>query len=131
LLPKESLLGNIKFRIELAYEGGNNFYLDEVQVGLASSINNQIQNQQLSFEVLPNPFNEITKVKFILQQNEFIDLSLFDITGKQISNIFYGNQFPGNHEVEIDRAKLGLTNGIYFIKMRVGDSQLVQKIVVN
>ena len=131
MMPKESLLSNIKFKIELDYEGGNNFYLDEVQVGLASSINNQILNEQLGFQVFPNPFGETSIIRYNLNQNEEIDLTLYDIAGKQISNIFSGSQLQGRHEVIINRADLGLSNGIYFIKMRVGDGQLLQKIVLN
>lgn len=131
IMPNGSELTNVKFRIELAYEGGNNFYLDEVQVGLASSINNQILSEQIGFQMFPNPFSETSIIRYNLNQNEEIDLTLYDITGKQISYIFSGYQFQGKHEVAINRADLGFCNGIYFIKMRVGDSQLVQKIVLN
>ncbi len=131
LMLNASDLTNVKFRIELAYEGGNNFYLDEVQVGLATSINNHLLSEQIGFQVFPNPFSETSIIKYNLNQNEEVDLTLYDITGKQISNIFSGSQIQGRHEVIINRADLGLSNGIYFIKMRVVDSQLLQKIVLN
>lgn len=131
LMPSASNLTNVKFRIELAYEGGNNFYLDEVQVGLASSINNQSLKDEIDFELFPNPISEGFSIIYNLRSNENVDVTLFDITGKQIANILSGILAKGKHELKLNRADLALNNGIYFIKMRVGDSQLVQKVVVN
>ena len=131
LLPTGAALNNVKFRIELAYEGGNNFYLDEVQVGLASSINNDLLKEQLGFNLYPNPFNSSATLSYSLNTKENVEVAIFDIAGKQIAELSNGMQSEGKHELQINKFDLNLNSGIYFIKMMVGENTLTQKVVLN
>jgi hypothetical protein len=131
LLPTGAALNNVKFRIELAYEGGNNFYLDEVQVGLASSINNDLLKEQLGFNLYPNPFNSSATLSYSLNTKENVEVAIFDIAGKQIAALSNGMQSEGKHELQINKSDLNLNSGIYFIKMIVGENTLTQKVVLN
>lgn len=131
LMPTGSALNNVKFRIELAYEGGNNFYLDEVQVGLATSINNDLLKEQLGFNLYPNPFNSSATLSYSLNTKENVEVTIFDIAGKQIATLSNGMQSEGKHELQINKSDLNLNSGIYFIKMMVGENTLTQKVVLN
>lgn len=131
LMPTGTALNNVKFRIELAYEGGNNFYLDEVQVGLASSINNDLLKEQLGFNLYPNPFNSSATLSYSLNTKENVEVAIFDIAGKQIATLSNGMQSEGKHELQINKSDLNLNSGIYFIKMMVGENTLTQKVILN
>ncbi len=131
LLPTGAALANIKFRITLDYQGGNNFYLDEVQVGTATSINNDLLRQQLAFNIYPNPFNTAATLTYTLSKKENVETIVYDIAGKQIATLSNGLQAEGKHDILINKADLSLSNGIYFIKLQVGDNTLTQKIVLN
>ena len=131
LMPTGNGLNNVKFRVELAYEGGNNFYLDEVQVGLASSISNDLLKEQLGFNLYPNPFNSAATLSYSLNSKENVEVAIFDIAGKQIATLINGMQSEGKHEVQINKSDLNLNSGIYFIKMMVGENTLTQKMLLN
>ena len=122
---------NIRFKIEYTPRGGSSFYLDNVHVGMATSINEINLAQAINFSVQPNPFNNVTKVTYGLNNTEVVEILVFDILGKQVANIFNGKQSSGQHQFEINRNELGLMNGMYFIKMSVGNSTLTHKILVN
>jgi len=48
-------------------------------------------------ENYPNPFNSNTSIKVSLPQNMDIDLSVFDLTGHKVDNIFHGAAIAGSH----------------------------------
>lgn len=122
---------NIRFKIEYTPRGGSSFYLDNVHVGMATSVNEINLASAINFSVQPNPFNNVTKVTYGLNNTEQVEILVFDILGKQVANIFNGKQSSGEHQLEINRNELGLMNGMYFIKMSVGNSNLTHKILVN
>ena len=51
---------------------------------------NEITNDITIFENYPNPFNGSTKIEINLPKSEYINLDVFDISGKRIENIYSG-----------------------------------------
>lgn len=83
-----------------------------------------------NFNVSPNPTQEKSVVNFNLNKATNIQISLFDITGKQVMNIANNNFSVGAQQISFDVN--GLNNGIYFCRI-VADNQqnAVIKVVVN
>ncbi len=78
----------------------------------------------------PNPFNPTTKIKFTIPQSPllggdgrggFVTLIVYDVLGKEISTLVNEEKPAGNYEVEFNGE--GLTSGIYFYQLRVGDPE--------
>jgi len=93
--------------------------------GLITSIqDNSIPDRQ-DINCFPNPFSEQTSVNFYLQEDDNIELSLFDFFGNKIFTFYNGEKLPaGFHSVNIEGH--GLTNGIYFclLKTKTGISSI-------
>jgi hypothetical protein len=60
----------------------------------------------------PNPFNPVTNIKFEIPKSGFVQLNVYDITGKIVQTIV--NQKLSSGEYAVDLNGNNLTSGIYF-----------------
>jgi PKD repeat protein len=124
------LLASVKFKLSFTFQGGNNFYLDGVVVGVRSGIN-ELTAKDVNFNVMPNPFNSSAKLTYELNRKQQVSIRIYDIVGKEIATLQDGSQAAGNHEEVINRDALGLKNGLYFIKTTIDGSSFSTKILIN
>lgn len=78
--------------------------------------------------IYPNPFNSRTNVKFILGTQRHISISMYDILGRRVKNVFADRMLPGIHYAEIDGSSLH--SGIYFIQLRSGNQIITRKVIL-
>lgn len=78
----------------------------------------------------PNPFNPATRITYGLPKNSFVKLTLFDVTGKEVSVLVNQNQNAGMYDYTIDANKLSLSSGIYFYQIEAGDFKQVRKMIL-
>ncbi len=81
----------------------------------------------------PNPIqsNTTTQVQFSLREAAPIDVAVFDISGKQVSQVVQNRYYAkGTHLLTIDMETLPLASGIYFCRISTPHGQGVCKIVV-
>ncbi len=75
-----------------------------------------------SFELgqnYPNPFNASTRIKFSVLKPSYIELKIFNISGREAARLITGQQYnPGEYDFYFDAGKYSLTSGIYFYLMR-------------
>ena len=76
----------------------------------------------------PNPFNTETLITFDLPFVSQIELSAYDISGREISVIAEGEYPAGRHTVTFDGS--GLSSGIYFIRLQAGEQIMTKKCVL-
>jgi hypothetical protein len=76
----------------------------------------------------PNPFNPTTKIRFQIPKTSFVDIKVYDITGRVIEDLISQNLKAGIYEYGFDGS--GLTSGIYFVKMQTTDYSGVKRIVL-
>ncbi len=109
---------------------GNGVYeRDLVQnpVGV-KQIGNEIPKSFSLGQNYPNPFNPKTIFNYELQITSYVELTVFDITGKVMQIIINKKQNAGRYEVEFDGSGLG--SGVYFYKMIAGDFIDAKKMVI-
>lgn len=76
----------------------------------------------------PNPFNPTTSIAYSLEEAGLVNITVFDITGREVATLVNGVMTAGSHSVEFDAA--GLPSGIYMYRMEAGDFSAVQKMVL-
>jgi hypothetical protein len=64
----------------------------------------------------PNPFNPSTTIKFSLPKNSFVNIKVYDITGKETAQLVDDYKTAGEYEVNYDAANLA--SGIYFYTLK-------------
>lgn len=91
-----------------------------VTVGMAAKYN-LAQNY-------PNPFNPTTTISFSLENDGFVNLTVFDLSGREVSTLVNKNMNAGSHNVNFDAT--GLTSGVYFYKLTSGEYSSMHKMVL-
>jgi hypothetical protein len=61
----------------------------------------------------PNPFNPVTTIPFSIQEQNDVNISVFDITGRFVQTLYNGSTQPGDYSI-IWNAE-NLASGYYFI----------------
>ena len=120
------------------YSSDSLFYnpLTEFDVGPYSELNitNVINDRQLInddfilFQNYPNPFNPKTIIKYSVSINTNILLTVFDILGREVTQLVNEEQKKGIYKVEFDSADF--SNGIYFYSLRIGDYRETKKMII-
>ncbi|KXK56467.1 MAG: PKD repeat protein [Chlorobi bacterium OLB5] len=68
----------------------------------------------------PNPFNPSTKINFVLKNNGFVKLKIYDSFGKLLKILVSGFYMPGNYVYEFTASNLA--SGVYFYCFEVNDN---------
>ena len=82
-------------------------------------------NQFTLFNAYPNPFNPSTKIKYSIPvgvalnaTTAIVTLKIYDILGREVSELVNKEQSSGEYEIIFDASNLG--SGIYFYQLRAG-----------
>ena len=68
-------------------------------------------------QVYPNPFRSAVTIDFELKIPGFVQLSIYDLLGREVAKLAAGTRNTGNHVTTFDGS--GLVPGIYFIVVEV------------
>ena len=80
----------------------------------------QITNYSLK-QNYPNPFNPVTNIQFELINSDNVELSVFDISGKQLLSLKLNELGMGLHSVTFDGSSL--SSGVYFYIINILDNR--------
>lgn len=67
----------------------------------------------------PNPFNPGTTIRWEMGTEEQVSLTLYDITGRQITRLLHERREAGVHEIHFDASHL--SSGVYLYRIRMGE----------
>ncbi len=115
---------NFKFKFRFEGEGGNNFYLDDINLYAGSSSNeivlgiNEFNESINDISLYPNPTDGELNVSFSALKNKDMQFQVLDITGKIIQNNVV-NAVQGSNLVLLDTQIFAA--GSYFLKIMSDD----------
>ena len=70
-----------------------------------------------------------TTVSIGLKAQEEVNMSLYDITGKKVSNVFQGTLSKGVHRFNVPTAQL--PSGLYFVSFLSGKQAKTIKLIIR
>jgi len=76
----------------------------------------------------PNPFNPVTKINYDLASDEFVKITLYDISGKEIKTLVNEFRQAGFHSAEFNASEL--TSGIYIYKLESSGFTAVRRMML-
>jgi hypothetical protein len=97
-------------------------------VGITQNGNNVPQNYNLS-QNYPNPFNPSTKIDFDIPVSAGVELTLYDISGKEVRNLFTGYLEAGSYKYALNAENL--SSGVYFFKLSANNYRSVKKMILT
>lgn len=95
---------------------------DAFKVELISSVDPTIY-------IFPNPTNSDATLNISLPKTATVSYSVSNSLGQQIDAENLGTMKDGSYSIKLNATDY--TNGIYFIKVRIGDSIITQKLIVK
>ncbi|MEO0114596.1 MAG: FlgD immunoglobulin-like domain containing protein [candidate division WOR-3 bacterium] len=112
------------------------FWQPEPQVGIEEpeKMPNRNQLETKLYTPQPNPFAHKTRILFSLKENAFTKLLIYDLTGRVVKTLAYGNMKSGIYTINWhgdDNAGKRLTSGIYFLKFQADDYQKIRKLLLT
>ncbi|MCF8305878.1 MAG: T9SS type A sorting domain-containing protein [Ignavibacteriales bacterium] len=116
---------------ELLFYGLTAAVINGAQFGLIVDVKTPGQGIPADFSLhqnYPNPFNPATKISFNLPQASDVSLKVYDILGNQAAVLLNGFLDAGSYSYEFDGA--GLSNGIYFYRIKAGNFNSVKKMIL-
>ncbi|MBN2279158.1 MAG: T9SS type A sorting domain-containing protein, partial [Candidatus Marinimicrobia bacterium] len=76
----------------------------------------------------PNPFNPTAQVKFSIPTAQNVKLSVFDLTGREVSTLTNQNMKAGYHTVTFDAS--ALSSGIYFVRLQTSNKIITKPVTL-
>ncbi|MFI5236600.1 MAG: T9SS type A sorting domain-containing protein [Ignavibacteriales bacterium] len=76
----------------------------------------------------PNPFNSSTRIKYSIEETEFVRMKIYDILGNEIAVIVNEEKSSGVYEVNFNAGNL--PGGVYFYKLTAGKHSVTKKLVL-
>ena len=99
-----------------------------VTVGMTPTQEIVVQNR---FEPnFPNPFNEVTTLRYSIEKLGFINLKIYDLSGRQIADLVDAQQSVGSYQIEW--RPNNIPSGIYLAVLTTdGNSAVTQRLVLT
>ncbi|MEO8209156.1 MAG: T9SS type A sorting domain-containing protein [bacterium] len=82
------------------------------------SVGNNSSNVPTGFSLnqnYPNPFNPVTIIRYVLPVSNYVNLTVYDLLGKEIKKLVDKKQSAGNYEINFDATNF--PSGIYFYQL--------------
>lgn len=87
----------------------------------------QIKNYELS-QNYPNPFNNSTTFYFSIPEESYVEINIYDETGKLVEKLFAGNKSRGQYKLNWDAKNLA--SGIYIYELKNRNYSLSKKMIL-
>jgi hypothetical protein len=94
--------------------------------------NNKDYKDNFKLSNFPNPFNSKTIIKFSLNEEYKVNLSIYDITGQKVIDLLDKSLPIGNHQIQwngIDNSGNKISSGVYIIRLNSGIRSISERIV--
>jgi photosystem II stability/assembly factor-like uncharacterized protein len=76
----------------------------------------------------PNPFNPSTNIRYQISNNKFVNLKIFNASGREIETLVNENQSPGTYEIRFNGSNY--SSGIYFYRLTTDGFNETKKMIL-
>jgi hypothetical protein len=83
------------------------------------NLNTGVPKEYVLYQSYPNPFNPSTKISFDIPKFTFVNVSIFDLSGKVVKVLVNENLNSGTYETEFEGTNF--SSGVYFYRIVAGD----------
>ncbi len=127
---------NVRFKFEFesggtdaSPYGDNNLYIDDLQVIGTSVGMDELNRENLSFSVSPNPTSGNTNISFVTPENSNVEVRVVNLMGQEVMTVAKDDLPSGSYEFSISTATLA--KGVYFIQLIAGEIADSKKLIVQ
>ncbi|HEY0029638.1 MAG TPA: T9SS type A sorting domain-containing protein [Bacteroidia bacterium] len=104
--------------------------VDGTTIGIEESQLNAYSPVELA-QNAPNPFTQITDIRFILKKDGNVSLSVYDAFGKKVAMLYENERFKdGSYDYIFNASAAGLKPGIYYYSLQCDEYRSTKKMIV-
>ncbi len=92
------------------------------------NINSEIPKTYKLEQNYPNPFNPVTNIKFAVPKAGYVNVTVFDISGREAAVLVNDELTAGTYNVDFDAGNF--SSGAYFYRITAGEFTSVKKMVL-
>ena len=116
----------------------NIIYFDNISFSPSNSVgvDNRSETLPQGFALeqnFPNPFNPFTTLRYDLPEDSFVNITIYDMMGRQVKTLINGLQTPGYKTVQWDATNdknRPVSAGLYLYTIQAGEFRQVRKMVL-
>lgn len=128
-MPTILISSNTMFKFQFTAGGGNNIYIDDINIGSTVGVQELSNDNGLSLQVMPNPFNESATVTISSDKEETVTIELLDVVGKTVLSMPSNKLNIGDNTFTIHQN--GLAPGLYLMNVSTGNSRMTKKVIIQ
>ncbi len=125
------LVENFRFKFEFTAGGGNNLYIDDINIfDPNSNVSVEELDVMTDLSIYPNPANNMVNISFnLLEEMENGSIEITDMLGKRVSSIYKGSIQKGMQQYAVPVNEL--SKGIYFVNIASGTTNVSRKLIIE
>jgi len=113
-------------------------YFDNISFSPSNSVgvDNRSETLPQGFALeqnFPNPFNPFTTLRYDLPEDSFVNITIYDMMGRQVKTLINGLQTPGYKTVQWDATNdknRPVSAGLYLYSIQAGEFKQTKKMVL-
>ena len=123
------------YRLYYVSGGDNSEYSDILSVTLdwMSVEGNQLPKTYAIHQNYPNPFNPITTLRYSLPEDAMVNITIYDMMGRVVSNLVNKQQYGGYKSVQWNATNNQgepVSAGVYLYSIEAGEFTKTRKMVL-
>jgi len=92
------------------------------------TISNEVPETFYLYQNYPNPFNPTTNIRFDISKAGNVKLAVYDIAGRQVSELINGNYNAGKYTYDFNAQNLA--TGVYFYRLETPEFTSIRKMIL-
>jgi hypothetical protein len=121
-------LYTVTMKVEDPHIGESHTFSAVVDIPTAVSVP-EYNSLTYDLNLYPNPVSDMVTITYSLQENTQVEIAIYDILGKKISELYKGQRNSGITSFRCDMSQL--SNGAYYILMKTRDGTVVKELLLN
>src|SRR5690606_31395505 len=93
-----------------------------------NQISSEVPEEYKLYRNYPNPFNPSTNIRFDISKTSDVKLSVYDITGREVSVLVNEKLLSGSYEFTFNST--GLSSGVYIYRIKAADFTQTRKMLL-
>jgi photosystem II stability/assembly factor-like uncharacterized protein len=115
--------GTYYYRIkQVDFDGTAKYYEHEQEIEVAAPVSYDLSQNY------PNPFNPVTKIKYSVPADGFVNIAVYNVLGEKVVEIVNSMQKAGRYEVTFDASNIA--SGMYLYRMEAGNFVSIKKMMI-
>lgn len=122
---------NVRFKFQFfSSVGGNNFYIDDINIGYASTTGIDEVSAFNDVTLYPNPSAGSATLNVQLAKPGQVNVLVYDMAGKEVQNAYNGWLSDGENNIQLNTTST-LAKGFYLVRIKAGEEAIQRKLVIE